>query len=67
MLVVGFAPPEIAEQLATAAGEITLVIQPEPDEQASTLVTVPYARMRQHRQYAAPNQHGFTVTLVPVS
>ena len=67
VLVVGFAPSEVAEQLATARDERTLVIQPEPDEDASTLVTIPYSRMRQHRQYAAPNQHGFTVTLVPVS
>ena len=67
VLVVGFASPEAAAQLASARDETTLVIQPEPDEDASTLVAVPYARMRQHRQYAAPNQHGFTVTLVPVS
>ena len=67
VLVVGFAPAEAAQQLATARAEITLVIQPEPDEHASELVTIAYSRMRQHRQYAAPNQHGFTVTLVPVS
>lgn len=67
VLVVGFATPESARQLASALDEITLVIQPQPDDQASTLVTIPYSRMRQHRQYAAPNQHGFTVTLVPVS
>jgi hypothetical protein len=66
VLVVGFAPSEAAEQFATARDETTVVIQPEPDEHASTLVTVPYSRMRQHRQYAAPNQHGFTVTLGPV-
>jgi hypothetical protein len=67
VLVVGFTTPESARQLAAAGDELTLVIQPEPDEHASALVTVPYSRMRQHRQYAAPNQHGFTVTLVPVS
>ena len=67
VLVVGFAPPEVAEQLATARNETTLVIQPEPDEHASTLVTVPHSRMRQHRQYAAPNQHGLTVTLAPLN
>ena len=64
VLVVGFASPEVAEQLAAATEEITAVIQPEPDEQASVLVTVPYSRMRHHRQYAAPNQHGLTVTLI---
>jgi hypothetical protein len=64
VLVIGFATSEVAEQLAAAADEITVVIQPEPDEHASTLVTVPYSRMRHHRQYAAPNQHGLTVTLI---
>ena len=67
VLIVGFTTPETAQQLATGRDEITLVIQPEPDDQSPALVTVPYTRIRQHRQYAAPNQHGFTVTLVPVS
>jgi hypothetical protein len=67
VLVVGFTTARSAQQLASAGDEITLVIQPEPDDEASALVTIPYSRMRQHRQYAAPNQHGFTVTLVPVS
>ena len=65
VLVVGFASARDAEQLVSAPGEITIVIQPEPDEHASALVTIPYARMRHHRQYAAPNQHGFTVTVAP--
>jgi hypothetical protein len=67
VLVVGFTTADTAQQLAAARDELTLVIQPEPDDESLVLVTVPYSRMRQHRQYAAPNQHGFTVTLVPVS
>jgi hypothetical protein len=63
VLVVGFASAEVAEQLAAATDEITVVIQPEPDDQAPALVTIPYSRMRHHRQYAAPNQHGFTATV----
>jgi hypothetical protein len=65
VLVIGFASDDAAEQLATATGEITLVIQPEPDDQAQALVAIPYSRMRYHRQYAAPNQHGLTVTVAP--
>ena len=61
--VIGFASPEIAAQVESAEGEVTVVIQPEPDDEATTLVTVPYSRINHHRQYAAPNQHGFTVTL----
>jgi hypothetical protein len=36
---------------------------PEGDYQ--TLVTIPYSRIHHHRQYAAPNQDGFTVTVRP--
>jgi hypothetical protein len=64
--IVGFAPPDTARQLQSADREMTVVIQPEPDNEATALVTIPYARIRHHRQYAAPNQHGFTVTLVPL-
>jgi len=32
-----------------------------------TLVTIPYSRIRHHRQYAAPNQDGFTVTVQPAT
>jgi hypothetical protein len=64
VLVIGFASAEVAGQLATAADEITVVIQPEPDEEAPELVTIPYSRMRHHRQHAAPNQHGFTASVI---
>jgi hypothetical protein len=64
VFVVGFATPDVAQQLEQAPGEVTVVIQPEPDDQAQTLVKIPYSRIRTHRQYAAPNQHGFTVTVV---
>lgn len=64
IFVVGFADVETAAALAANSGEQTLVIQPEPEGAASILVKVPYSRMRHHRQYAAPNQHGFTVTVV---
>jgi hypothetical protein len=63
--VVGFVPPGVARHVDAGDAEQTMVIQPEPDEQATALVCIPYARILQHRQYAAPNQHGFTVTLLP--
>lgn len=62
--VIGFADLETAATLESATGEQTLQIQPEPDETATVLVKVPYSRIRHHRQYAAPNQHGFTVTVI---
>ena len=35
---------------------------PSRRTQAAVLVKIPYSRIRQHRQYAAPNQDGFLVT-----
>ena len=61
--VVGFADPDSARQLETATADFTLQVQPEPSASATVLVTVPYSRIRQHRQYAAPNQDGFRVTV----
>jgi hypothetical protein len=65
VFVIGFAKPEVARTLSTATDEITLQIHPQPEEDYSTLVTIPYSRIRHHRQYAAPNQDGFTVTVKP--
>ena len=50
--------------LESSSTEQTIQVKPEPDDKANVLVKIPYARIRQHRQYAAPNQHGFTVTVV---
>src|SRR5688572_8996468 len=65
VFVVGFANVDVARELSTATHEMTLQIHPQPAEGFETLVTIPYARIRQHRQYAAPNQDGFTVTVLP--
>ena len=61
--VIGFTTAPMARALATAQQDVEVRVQPEPDSDANTLVTVPYSRIRHHRQYAAPNQHGFTVTV----
>jgi hypothetical protein len=61
--VVGFADVETAAVIASSRAEQTIQVQPEPDERANMLVKIPYSRIRQHRQYAAPNQHGFTATV----
>jgi hypothetical protein len=63
--VIGFARPDVARALSTATEEMTLQIHPQPEGDFETLVTIPYSRIRQHRQYAAPNQDGFTVTVRP--
>lgn len=63
VFVIGFAKAQVARELSTAAAETTLQIHPQPEGEYDTLVTIPYARITQHRQYAAPNQDGFTVTV----
>ena len=64
--VIGFADVETAASIASSAQEQTVQLQPDPDEKSNVLVKIPYSRIRQHRQYAAPNQHGFTVTVTPL-
>jgi hypothetical protein len=64
--VIGFASTDAARTLSTTAEEFTLQIHPQPESGYDVLVTIPYSSMRRHRQYAAPNQDGFTVTVMPV-
>ena len=63
--VIGFAKGDLARGLSTADAEVTLQIHPQIEGEFDTLVTIPYSRIKQHRQYAAPNQEGFTVTVLP--
>jgi len=67
VFIIGFVTRDAAAQMTSSDGDIMVQLQPEPDDSAATLVAVPYSRIRQHRQYAAPNQHGFAVTLKPVT
>jgi hypothetical protein len=65
VFVIGFATVALARELSTSEHEMTLQIHPQPEGEHGTLVTIPYSRIRQHRQYSAPNQDGFTVTVKP--
>jgi hypothetical protein len=60
--VIGFADAATAAQIKSAA-EQTIQVHPEPEANANLLVMIPYSRISHHKQYCAPNQHGFTVTL----
>lgn len=66
IFVIGFVTRAAAGQMTASTGDVLVQLQPEPEADANMLVTVPYSRIRHHRQYAAPNQHGFAVTLKPV-
>ena len=61
--IVGFATADDAGRIDSSIEDLTIVIQPQPEDGRDTLVKIPYSRIRRHRQYAAPNQHGFTVTI----
>jgi len=67
VLVIGFADVETAAKIASASDVQTIRIHPEPSANANELVQVQYSRIARHRQYAAPNQDGFTVTLEPAA
>lgn len=64
--IIGFATADDARALSTATQEMTLQIHPQPEGNHEVLVTIPYSAIRRHRQYAAPNQDGFTVTVMPL-
>ena len=66
IFIIGFVTRDASDQMTSSAGDVTVQVQPEPEGTAETLVVVPYSRISHHRQYAAPNQHGFAVTLKPV-
>ena len=67
VFVIGYARADAARELSTATREMTLQIHPQAAVGFEMLVTIPYSRIRQHRQYAAPNQDGFTVTVLPAA
>ena len=63
VFVIAYADADTAGQIANRSADVTVRVHPEPNDEASLLVQIPYSRIRQHRQYAAPNQDGFLVTL----
>jgi hypothetical protein len=63
VFVIAYTNAETARQIEDTTADVTVRVHAEPQEDAAVLVRIPYARIRQHRQYAAPNQDGFLVTL----
>jgi hypothetical protein len=64
ILIIGFVTRDSAALLSSTSTDATIQLLPEPEGAAGVLVAIPYTRIRQHRQYAAPN-HGFPVTVTP--
>jgi hypothetical protein len=64
--VIAFADAETARQIASAVSDVNVRVHSGAADAAAVLVKIPYARIRHHRQYAAPNQDGFVVTVSQV-
>ncbi|NOT24828.1 MAG: hypothetical protein HOP16_01890 [Acidobacteria bacterium] len=67
VLVIGYADVTTAAQIETASSDLSVVVYPQAGQDSSVLVQIPYSRIRQNRQHAAPNQDGFLVTLAPAA
>ena len=68
IFVIAYADEETAGRIASSPADVTVHVHAEATDAFHVLVQVPYSRIRQHRQHAAPNQEGFVVTLAaPVS
>jgi hypothetical protein len=67
ILVIAYADVVTAAQVASSSTDVSVVVHPEARADADVLVQIPYSRIRQHRQHAAPNQEGFVATLSPSS
>ena len=63
--LIGFATPDDAANLHATSKEASITVLPEPETGADVLVSVPYSRIHRHRQYAAPNERGFSLTILP--
>jgi hypothetical protein len=61
--VIAFADPDTARQIASTAADANVRVHPDATGAADVLVEISYSRIRHHRQYAAPNQEGFMVTI----
>jgi hypothetical protein len=60
--VVGFVSPADAAKLTHNTGEpVTIRLFPDADDEATTIVSIPYARVVQHRQYSVRNAEAITL------
>lgn len=63
--ITGFVSADAARQVSSATEDVTIQVQPHPEEGGDALVVIPAVRIRNHKGYSAPNQLGFTATLRP--
>jgi hypothetical protein len=65
--VIGFVIPADAAKLTDASGArpVTVTIYPDLDGEATAIVSLPYHRIVQHRQYSIPGAAAITVQVTP--
>ena len=61
--IVAFADRDTASRIESSSGDVVCRVHSDATDAAYVVVKIPYSRIRQHRQYAAPNQDGLAVTL----
>jgi hypothetical protein len=65
--IIGFVTPFDAAKLTHADdGVLTIRIFPDAEGEASTIVSIPYDRVVQHRQYAIRNADALTLQVKPL-
>jgi hypothetical protein len=64
--VIGFVSAADAHQLTHAAGDtVTIRLYPDAEGEATTIVSLSYDRVAQHRQYAIRNAEALTLQVHP--
>jgi len=63
--LLGFVTEAEGAEIEAGAGTVSVEVYPDPTGTATTLVALPYGRIKQNRQHAAPNQDSFSATIVP--
>ena len=66
--VIGFASAEDVGRLSVeSSGPVEIHLLPDRDEHATEIVSVPYDRIVQHRQYSVRNAGAITLHVMPTS
>ena len=66
--VIGFATAEDVARLSVESGEpVEIHLLPDRDEHATEIVSIPYDRIVQHRQYSVRNAGEITLRVMPTS
>jgi hypothetical protein len=64
--VIGFVTPSEARQLADPQSQpVSILLHPDAEGEATTIVSLPYDRVTQHRQYSVRNAAAIALQIAP--